>query len=37
MIGRPLSREDPRPTGPPRGRKPLRDLVSFEHWGQPRR
>jgi nitroreductase len=34
MIGRPLSRDDPRPTGPPRGRKSLTDLVSFERWGE---
>ena len=33
MIGRPKSREDPRPTGPMRGRKPLSELVSYERWG----
>lgn len=34
MIGRPLSRDDPRPSGPPRGRKPLSELVSYERWGE---
>lgn len=33
MIGRPLSHEDPRPTGPSRGRKALEDLVGYERWG----
>jgi nitroreductase len=33
MVGRPKSRKDPRPTGPPRGRKPLSELVSFERLG----
>lgn len=33
MIGRPASTNDPRPTGPPRGRRPLADLVSYERWG----
>lgn len=33
MIGKPKSRADPRPSGPPRGRKPLAELVSHEHWG----
>lgn len=37
MIGRPRSRDDPRPTGPPRGRKPLADLVSYERWGERRK
>ncbi len=36
-IGRPLSKDDPRPTGPPRGRKPLSELVSFERWGERKR
>lgn len=34
MIGRPKSRKDPRPTGPPRGRKPLDEVVSFERFGE---
>lgn len=34
MIGRPASRDDPRPTGPKRGRKPLSELVSYERWGR---
>ena len=33
MIGRPTSTKDPRPTGPPRGRKPLSGLVSYDEWG----
>jgi len=33
MIGRASSTKDPRPTGPPRGRKPLSELVSYERWG----
>ncbi len=37
MIGRPVSAKDPRPTGPPRGRRPLSDLVSYERWGEPKR
>lgn len=36
MIGRPKSRSDPRPTGPPRGRKPLEELVSFDRFGARR-
>lgn len=34
MIGRPRSHDDPRPTGPARGRRPLSELVSFERWRQ---
>ncbi|OLD52085.1 MAG: hypothetical protein AUI58_04465 [Chloroflexi bacterium 13_1_40CM_2_70_6] len=34
MIGRATSTKDPRPTGPPRGRKPLSELVSYERWGR---
>jgi len=33
MIGRAASANDPRPKGPPRGRKPLSELVSYERWG----
>jgi nitroreductase len=33
MIGRAASTKDPRPTGPPRGRRPLAELVSYERWG----
>lgn len=36
MIGRPRSKDDPRPTGPPRGRKPLQELVSYERYGKTR-
>lgn len=34
MIGRSKSKDDPRPTGPPRGRKPMNELVSYERFGQ---
>ncbi len=34
MIGKPKSKDDPRPTGPARGRKPMNELVSYEDWGQ---
>jgi nitroreductase len=34
MIGKPKSKDDPRPTGPPRGRKTIDELVSYERWGQ---
>jgi nitroreductase len=37
MIGRAKSKEDPRSTGPARGRKPLRDLVSFDRFGALKR
>jgi nitroreductase len=33
MIGRPTSAKDPRPSGPPRGRKPISELVSYDRWG----
>jgi nitroreductase len=36
MIGRPKSREDPRASGPKRGRKPLSELVSSERFGTKR-
>jgi nitroreductase len=36
-IGRPLSREDPRPTPRARGRKPLSELVSFDRFGTSKR
>jgi nitroreductase len=36
LIGRPRSTKDPRPSGPPRGRKPLTELVSYERWGSSR-
>jgi len=36
-IGRPKSRNDPRPTGPSRGRKPLGDLVSYDRFGNKKR
>ena len=31
-IGRPKSKDDPRPEGPKRGRKPLSELVHRERW-----
>ena len=34
MIGRSVSREDPRSYGPKRGRRPLTELVSYERMGQ---
>ena len=34
MIGRPQSRDDPRPYGPARGRKPLAEIVSYERFGK---
>ena len=33
MFGRAASTKDPRPAGPPRGRKALSELVSYERWG----
>lgn len=36
-IGRPKSRNDPRKTGPARGRKPLGDLVSYDRFGNAKR
>jgi nitroreductase len=36
-VGRAASRKDPRPTGPPRGRKALAELVSYERWGGSKR
>jgi len=37
LIGRRKSTRDPRPTGAPRGRRPLSELVSFERFGAPKR
>ena len=37
MIGRPKSRDDPRPYGPKRGRKPISELTSFERFGSAKR
>ena len=34
MIGKPKSKDDPRPYGPRRGRKPLAELAHYESWGQ---
>src|SRR6185503_8055410 len=34
MIGRPKTKDDPRPYGPKRGRKPIDGLVSYERFGQ---
>ena len=36
MLGRPKSTADPRSTGPRRGRKPLREIVSFDRFGAQR-
>ena len=36
LIGRPTSTKDPRPTGSPRGRKPIAELVSYDRWGAQR-
>jgi nitroreductase len=33
LIGKPKSKDDPRPYGPKRGRKPIAELVSRERWG----
>jgi nitroreductase len=37
MIGRAISTKDPRPAGPPRGRKPLSELVSYDAWGRTKK
>jgi nitroreductase len=37
MIGKPRTRDDPRPYGPKRGRRPMSELASFERFGVPRR
>ncbi|HEX4743926.1 MAG TPA: nitroreductase family protein [Candidatus Limnocylindria bacterium] len=37
LIGRATSTKDPRPTGPPRGRKPLSELVSYDEWGRTKK
>ena len=34
MIGKPKTRDDPRPYGPKRGRKPLAELTHYERFGQ---
>ena len=34
MIGKPKSKDDPRPYGPARGRKPLNEIAHYERWGQ---
>ena len=36
LIGRPTSRLDPRPNPRHGGRKPIREVVSYEQWGRPR-
>ncbi len=33
LVGRAISAKDPRPNPRPGGRKPLDELVSYEHWG----
>ena len=37
MVGKPKSRDDPRPYGPKRGRKPMSELTSFERFGTSKR
>ena len=37
MIGKAISTKDPRPTGPPRGRMPLSELVSYDEWGKTKK
>src|SRR5687768_4084608 len=37
LIGKATSRKDPRPTGPPRGRRPLSELVSYDEWGKTKK
>ena len=34
MIGKPKTKDDPRPYGPKRGRKPLVEVAHFERWGE---
>jgi nitroreductase len=34
LIGKPKSKDDPRPYGPKRGRKPMSELVGYERWGE---
>jgi nitroreductase len=34
MIGKAKSKDDPRPYGPARGRKPLSELAHYESWGR---
>jgi nitroreductase len=36
MIGRATSRKDPRANPSPTGRKPLSEIVSYDHWGAGR-
>lgn len=36
MIGTPISKDDPRPYGPARGRKPLSEIAHYERWGNHR-
>ena len=36
MIGKPKSKDDPRPYGPARGRKPLTEIAHYETWGNHR-
>ena len=36
MIGKPKSKDDPRPYGPARGRKPLTEIAHYERWGNHR-
>ena len=37
LIGKAISTKDPRPTGPPRGRMPLSELVSYDQWGKTKK
>ena len=36
MIGKPKSKDDPRPYGPARGRRPLNEVAHYERWGNRR-
>ena len=36
MVGKPRSKDDPRPYGPKRGRKPLSEIAHYERWGKRR-
>jgi nitroreductase len=36
-IGRPTSIKDPRPNPRAGGRKPLKEIVSYDRWGMPKR
>ena len=37
MIGKPRTKDDPRPYGPKRGRRALSDVVSYERFGSAKK